>query len=550
VTEQDSPLPIGTVLGAFEITGFIASGGMGSVYKARNTLTGQVRALKVMLPGLANRPEFLTRFVREIQITASIEHPNVVRVFEPGIAGDRIFLPMELLEGETLAALLRRHIRLPSNAAVDILLKVGRAVAVFHEQGVLHRDLKPSNIFMASAPDGTVTPKVLDFGAARPAEVADEATATGLVIGSPHYMPFEQASGQKDLDARVDQYALAVILYQAVTGVRPFENDDTGHAMAKVLAGFTFKRPRQVVPEIPDALEAAILRGLGRFRDDRFPTLRDFLAAIEQGVQGAASPLGPAPAAESEHTRFAPIAPAASSPSGVAAGNSGLHGVPPGYPSGSSGLHAVPPGYPSGSSGLHGVPPGYAPGNSGLHGVPPGYAPGNSGLHGVPPGYAPGNSGLHGVPYQPFPGSTNTNSVVVSQSGAAPPSRSMAVPLAAAVGLLLASLVGWKAYVGGHARSDGAAPPVAAAPASPTTPPAPSPTPPATAVPATPAPPPTQAAPVPPDTGAPAAQAPQSAAAAAPSATTTAAPRHHHATAPAAGGGAAPCVPRPGSPCM
>ncbi len=280
MADLSTQLPVGTVLGAFEITGFVASGGMGSVYKAKNRLTGHTRALKVMLPALAQKQEFLARFVREIQITASIEHPNVVRVFEPGIDGELIFLPMELLEGETLASLLKRG-RLAPAQAIDILLNVGRAVAVFHEQGVLHRDLKPSNIFLARGPDGSVTPKVLDFGAARPREVIDEATSTGMVIGSPHYMPVEQASGARDLDARVDQYALAVILYQALTRTRPFENDDTGHVLAKVLGGASYRRPRGIVPELPASLEAVVLRGMARDRDDRYASLPEFLSALE-----------------------------------------------------------------------------------------------------------------------------------------------------------------------------------------------------------------------------------------------------------------------------
>jgi serine/threonine protein kinase len=306
--EPSALLPRGTILGAFEITGFVASGGMGSVYKAKNRLTGQVRALKVILPAYSRRPEFMARFVREIQIAASLEHPNVVRVFEPGIDGDRVFLPMELLEGETLSELLR-HGRLSPHGALDIVLPVGRAVALFHAQGVLHRDLKPSNIFLARRPDGQVIPKVLDFGAAKPVDMTEETTATGLVIGSPHYMSIEQASGAKDLDARADQYALGVILYQAITGVRPFENDDTGHALAKVLAGAPFRRPREIVPDLPAELEAVVLRAMSRQRNDRYPKLKDFLDALKAAV-GDEEDLDlvddddPSP---SEHTRFAPL---------------------------------------------------------------------------------------------------------------------------------------------------------------------------------------------------------------------------------------------------
>jgi serine/threonine-protein kinase len=145
---------------------------------------------------------------------------------------------MELLQGETLAARLKREGRIPIGEAVSLVLTVGLAVAMLHERGILHRDLKPSNLFLSIAPDRVMVPKVLDLGAARTVvEHPEDATVAGTTIGSPHYMAFEQAAGRKDLDGRVDEYALAVILYQAITGTRPYENDDTGHAFAKVLAG-------------------------------------------------------------------------------------------------------------------------------------------------------------------------------------------------------------------------------------------------------------------------------------------------------------------------
>lgn len=278
-------LPPGTQIGAFQIVRHIASGGMGSVYEARNRITGEARALKVMLPQLAAQPEFVNRFVREIRLMISVAHPNLVRVYEPGMEGTLVFLPMELLQGETLSARLKREGRISISEAVQLVLTVGLAVAMLHDRGILHRDLKPSNVFLARTPDGAMVPKVLDLGAARTVvEHPEEATVAGTTIGSPHYMSFEQAAGRKDLDGRVDEYALAVILYQMITGTRPYENDDTGHAFAKVLAGIPYRRPRELNPEVPPKLEVAVLRAMARDRDQRFGTLREFLTAIAQAT--------------------------------------------------------------------------------------------------------------------------------------------------------------------------------------------------------------------------------------------------------------------------
>lgn len=278
-------LPPGTQIGAFQIVRHIASGGMGSVYEAQNRITGEPRALKIMLPALAAQPDFVNRFLREIRLMMSVAHPNLVRVFEPGMEGSLVFLPMELLQGETLAAKLKREGRMPVADAVRLILTVGLAVSMLHERGILHRDLKPSNIFLAMTPDGVMTPKVLDLGAARTVvDHPDEATVAGTAIGSPHYMAYEQAAGRKDIDGRVDEYALGVILYQLVTGARPYENDDTGHVFAKVLAGLPYRRAREVNPEISSKLDDALAKAMARDRDQRYPNLQMFLGAIAKAA--------------------------------------------------------------------------------------------------------------------------------------------------------------------------------------------------------------------------------------------------------------------------
>jgi len=272
----------GARLGAFEIVECIADGGMGSVYKGRNRISGELRALKVILPQYASNQEFVGRFIRELKIAASIEHPNLVKVLEPAMDGDTMFLPMELLQGETLSARIRRVKKFTVDDALRVMIPVCHAIGLMHSKGIIHRDLKPANIFLALAPDGKEIPKVLDFGAARPMDVTpdDDKTQAGVVIGSALYMAPEQATGTRDLDARVDQYALGVMLYQLLTGFRPFEGDATG-AMMKLLQGAPIRRPTELAPEIPLNVEQVLMRALARNRDQRFPNLEAFAAALE-----------------------------------------------------------------------------------------------------------------------------------------------------------------------------------------------------------------------------------------------------------------------------
>jgi eukaryotic-like serine/threonine-protein kinase len=300
-------LPTGTRLGAFEIEGHIASGGMGAVYAAHNVLTQEKRALKVMLPELVARPDFVERFIREIRLAMMVQHPNLVKVFEPGLDGDMVFLPMELLTGQTLTARLRRAKRLPPNETVGLLEAIGSAVAALHAIGIAHRDLKPSNFFLSIGPNGECVPKLLDLGAARNVELGTEVTSTGMAIGSPHYMSPEQAAGRKDVDVRTDQYSLGVAAYQMLTGARPYENDDTGHVISKVLAGAPFKRPREIDPAIPPQLEAVIMRALERDPAARFASVTEMITQLHASLDDEKTIALPAPPTLEDATRIQPV---------------------------------------------------------------------------------------------------------------------------------------------------------------------------------------------------------------------------------------------------
>jgi serine/threonine protein kinase len=274
----------GQTLGPYEIEDRIAEGGMGVVYRAKNRVTGQLRALKVVREELARNREFVDRFVREATIASAVRHPNLVETLEPGIEGTTIYLPMELLLGETLASRLRRQKRMSAHECATLLAPVCEAVQLLHDQNLVHRDLKPGNIFIATV-SGREVAKVIDLGTTRDLEDAEH-TQTGMVVGSPYYMAPEQAEGRRDVDGRADQYALGVVAYQLVTGARPYESDDTRSALAKLMRGDPYEPPSRVFSGVAPSVEAAIVRALSREREHRFPRIVDFGRALAMAASG------------------------------------------------------------------------------------------------------------------------------------------------------------------------------------------------------------------------------------------------------------------------
>lgn len=289
----EESLAAGTRLGAFEVIRLLGHGGMGAVYEVRNVLTERRLALKVILPAHLADPDARARFLREVKIAASLDHPNVVRVFEPAMHGDTLLLPMELVEGDTLRAHLTgddgRARRLALGEFVPLLTQICEGVAAVHDRGVIHRDLKPANVMVLRGERGELVAKVLDFGAARHVDKHDEHTRTGVALGTPPYMAPEQLAAAPDLDVRVDVYALGVIAYEALLGQRPHGASGGSEVMAKVLTQAPFPRPRALRGDLPDALDHAVMRALAFQRDDRTPSasaLREDLCAAARSVRG------------------------------------------------------------------------------------------------------------------------------------------------------------------------------------------------------------------------------------------------------------------------
>ncbi len=298
-------LRAGVSLGGWTIVRLLASGGMGAVYVAKNSLSGVVRALKVVRPDLVANEDMRQRFLREVALASRVRHPNVVEAYDPLEIDGRILLPMELLEGQTLAARLRRG-PLEIAETIDLGIVLARAAAAFHAIGIIHRDLKPANIFLARDASGVETPKILDLGAAREIQ-GPKHTQTGHTVGSPSYMAPEQARGDRELDGRVDVYALGVVLYIALTCVRPVDSDEQGNAIAKLVQGVEIVSPRHHRPDVPPALEAIVMRALAWDRARRFSSAEELAQALDELRKVSASPH---PRADAASPRMAaPVSP-------------------------------------------------------------------------------------------------------------------------------------------------------------------------------------------------------------------------------------------------
>ena len=268
-------LPNGFRAGKYEIIRLIASGGMSEVYEAEHLGLRKRVAFKLMRGEFAANSEARQRFLSEGTNAARIRHSNVVDVTDVGMVLDLPYLVMSLLEGEDLATFFAREAPLPLAELVDLMLPVALAVAAGHAQGVVHRDLKPDNVFLHR--EGCrLIPKVLDFGISRLID-AKRITLNATVFGTPHYMSPEQARGAAT-DARTDQYALGVILYEGVTGCLP-RNSQNPLEVLHALAFDSFRPPSTYV-ELPPGLEATILRAMAHEPESRFRSMNDLALSL------------------------------------------------------------------------------------------------------------------------------------------------------------------------------------------------------------------------------------------------------------------------------
>jgi serine/threonine protein kinase len=271
----------GTRLGAYEVVRLLGHGGMGAVYEAVHRDLRRTAAIKTLHGRLAESPAIRERFLREGQAACRVQHPNAVEVLDVGVEGDVLFLVMEFLVGEDLGSLLDREKRLEPTRIADILIPALGALAAAHDNGIVHRDLKPDNLFLCRRPGRGLQPKLVDFGISKLVDdgAARSLTGTADVLGTPYYMAPEQVRAAKDTNARSDQYAMGVILYEAVTGRRPFEGDTIYSIMSAIVEG-KYPAPRSVEPGVPEALEQIIVRAMAREPVARFAHVRDLARAL------------------------------------------------------------------------------------------------------------------------------------------------------------------------------------------------------------------------------------------------------------------------------
>ena len=265
-----------SLAGRYDVEREIGRGGMATVYLARDARHNRRVALKVLSPELG-AVLGVERFLAEIQVTANLQHPNLLPLFDSGEANGLLFYVMPFVEGESLRARLDREKQLPVDEAVRIAAAVASALHYAHGHGVIHRDLKPENILLQAG-----QPVVADFGIALAVSNAGgtRVTQTGLSLGTPQYMSPEQATGDRVIDGRADIYSLAAVTYEMLGGEPPH----TGNTMQAVIARVLTEQPRRVRavrPNVPDHVEQALERGLEKLPADRWSTAKEFAEALE-----------------------------------------------------------------------------------------------------------------------------------------------------------------------------------------------------------------------------------------------------------------------------
>jgi serine/threonine-protein kinase len=270
------------ICGRYELEELVGTGGMSSVYKAKDRLLERRVALKILSDMYGADEATVERFRREARAVAQLSHPNIVTVIDRGEDEGRQFIVFEYVEGENLKQLLERSGRLPVRRALDLAIQVGRGLAFAHEAGIVHRDVKPQNVLL----NGDGQAKVTDFGIARSIDV-DSVTLTGTVMGTSNYIAPEQASGRR-VDLRTDVYALGVVLFELLVGRVPF----SGESFVAVATQHVNEPPPSVLelrPEVPVRVANAVDRALAKQPTDRYASMADFVAELEACLRGLGS---------------------------------------------------------------------------------------------------------------------------------------------------------------------------------------------------------------------------------------------------------------------
>ncbi len=281
MSAEDSRWEAGRVIGDhYRIEHFVDEGSAGEVYAAQNVWTGRSVALKRLHPKHRGHATVVERFLLEGRIGGRIDHPNIVQTLdmaqEPG--DDSFFIVQEFLQGTVLRSLMDDEPRLPYREALDLCVPLMGALIAVHQHGIVHRDIKPENVIVADTGMGHRVPKLLDFGIAKVSR-RQTLTQAGHLLGTVDYMAPEQVEGQKDVDRRVDVWALGVLLYELLTGTSPFVSQNAAASLTKIL---TVEPPslHDIAPGVPRGISSAVMRALCKERQQRFESVQQFLEAL------------------------------------------------------------------------------------------------------------------------------------------------------------------------------------------------------------------------------------------------------------------------------
>ncbi|HUQ04273.1 MAG TPA: serine/threonine-protein kinase [Kofleriaceae bacterium] len=285
---------LGELVGSYRITGKIAEGGMGVVYRAQHELIGKPAAVKLLLPELSSNHDIVNRFFTEARAATAVRHPGIVEVFDFGyMQNGMAYIVMELLDGEPLSRRLATQGKLEERHALVITRGVASALAAAHSKQIVHRDLKPDNVFLVPDPDmpGGERAKILDFGIAKVSEAqrgTGSKTRTGAVMGTPTYMSPEQCRGAGEVDHRSDLYAIGCILYEMVAGRPPFTAEGVGELIAAHML-IAPEPPTRFNPNLSAGTEGLILNLLAKNPAERVQTAGELARLLGQGSMPSAS---------------------------------------------------------------------------------------------------------------------------------------------------------------------------------------------------------------------------------------------------------------------
>ena len=298
----------GARLAGYRLEARVGVGGMAVVFRARDETLGRLVALKVLIPALAADDGFRRRFAAEARAAATVDDPHIIPVYGAGEADGVLFIAMRFVDGTDLKKLLARDGRLTVKRVVELLSPVASALDAAHAAGLVHRDVKPANILVDERPGRPDHVYLSDFGASKNAAAVVRLSVTGQYLGTPHYSAPEQAQGGV-VDGRTDQYALACVAYELLTGKVPFEREIP---IAVLLAHLSEPPPsaRSVRPDLTPAADRVLAYGMAKSREDRYASCRDFIEAFRRALEqdggrhaGGAGGIGGADAGEGAEER-------------------------------------------------------------------------------------------------------------------------------------------------------------------------------------------------------------------------------------------------------